>query len=68
MSLSPFRGAVSTAMPGFWPVAVIIIVIVLKAPTELLPAVLSAAGGTVTVLLGAGSAARPDGSRSRAGR
>lgn len=52
MSLTTSAQHLSTRLPQIWPVAVIVIVIVLRAPTDILPAALSAVAGIVTLLLG----------------
>ncbi|WP_147409081.1 hypothetical protein [Kitasatospora xanthocidica] len=52
MSLSPYPGLVSTPTPQIWPVAVIVVVVVLRAPADILPAALSAVASIVALLLG----------------
>lgn len=52
MSLSRAPQPLSSPAAQIWPVAVIIIIVVLRAPADVLPATISAMAGIVALLLG----------------
>lgn len=52
MSLTTAARPLSTRLPQIWPVTVIVVVVVLRAPTDTLPAALSAVAGLVALMLG----------------
>lgn len=57
MSLTMATHPLPTRSPQIWPVAVIVIVVVLRAPADILPASLSALAGIVALMLGKHQAA-----------
>lgn len=52
VSLSPALAPVSTGATQIWPVAVIVVVIVLRVPAGILPTILPAVTGIVALMLG----------------
>ncbi|GAA2154598.1 hypothetical protein GCM10009760_53660 [Kitasatospora kazusensis] len=64
MTLSPSPNPVSTPAPQIWPVAVIVIVVVLRAPADILPAALSAVAGIVALVVGGRHVAATAGTRA----